>query len=491
MSHRLVGRIEEINTLQQLLDSNKPEFLALYGRRRVGKTFLIRQFFTQKNVVFFNVTGTKEGSKLKQLIHFIQQVGKVFYGGVSLAVPKNWDEAFNILTEAIKQQTKSKKIILFFDELPWMATKKSMLLQELDYYWNQHWSNDRRIKLIACGSNASWIIRKIINNKGGLHNRITRKIHLEPFTLSDTKHYLATQGVKLKNQQILLIYMVTGGVPYYLSHIEKGLSAIQIIEKLAFREKSILLEEFDNLFSSLFDQAEVYIQLIKAIASRRYGIGQRELLKSIGPSAMGSVGIKALKDLEETGFIMSFMPYHHERQGIYYRLADEYTYFYLQWIAPIRKALQRKSLDKGNWQAMQRTPEWHTWLGYAFEAVCYKHISAIRKALSISPSAIAHSWRYVPRKGSKTRGAQIDLLFDRKDDVITLCEIKYNDEPFILTKEYVDTLQRKMDVFKEQTRTKKQLFLAFISVNGIKNNYYAEDMISGVVTLDNFFNDKE
>lgn len=168
--------------------------------------------------------------------HFVQQVGKIFYGGALLATPKSWDDAFNILTDAIKL-VPNKKIILFFDELPWMATKKSMLLQELDYYWNQHWTNNKKIKLIVCGSNASWIIQKIINNKGGLHNRITRKIHLEPFTLSDTKHFLTSRGVKLKDEQILMIYMVMGGIPYYLSYIEKGSSAMQIIEKLAFTEK--------------------------------------------------------------------------------------------------------------------------------------------------------------------------------------------------------------------------------------------------------------
>lgn len=486
-ANSLVGREQEIANLQQLLDSNKPEFLALYGRRRVGKTYLIRQFFEKKKVLFFNVTGSKDGPMAKQLHHFIQQVGNVFYGGASLSTPRNWDDAFQVLTETINKQPKTKKILLFFDELPWMATRKSMLLQELDYYWNQYWSNDKRIKLIVCGSSASWIIQKIINNKGGLHNRITRKISLEPFTLSDTKLFLESQGVKLNNQQILMLYMVTGGVPYYLSHIEKGLSAAQIIEKLAFTEKSLLQEEFNNLFSSLFEHAELYIRFIQLIAERRYGIGQRELLQMVGSSAMGGIGMKVLRDLEETGFIMSFMPHGHKRQGIYYRLIDEYIYFYIKWIAPVKKSLQRKSLTKGNWQAIQKNPEWHNWLGYAFEAVCYKHISTIRKALAIAPDAIANSWRYVPRQAQKERGAQIDLLFDRPDDTMTLCEIKYSEEPFIITKEYAEVLKRKIDVFREQTRTKKQLFFAFISVNGVKNNYYAEDMVTAVVTLDDFF----
>lgn len=484
----LVGRSEEITILEHIFDSNKPEFLALYGRRRVGKTYLIKQFFVNKKAIFFNVTGSKEGSRTEQLSHFVRQIGVVFYGGASLAIPNDWDSAFAMLTKAIEQQAKNKKIILFFDELPWMATKKSRLLQGLDYYWNQYWSNDKRIKLIICGSSASWIIHNVVKNKGGLHNRITQKICLEPYSLAETKIFLESLGVKLKNQQILLIYMVTGGVPYYLSHIKPGLSAAQIIEQLAFTKKGVLLEEFDSLFASLFEHAEQYVKLVETIASRRYGIGQRELLKLVGgKSVLGSTGIKKLNELEETGFIISFMPHHHKRQGIYYRVIDEYTLFYLKWIAPIRKILQKKSLDHGNWQAMQQTPEWHNWLGYAFEAVCYKHISAIRKALAISPNALANSWRYVPRADSKTRGAQIDLLFDRKDDAITLCEIKYSDEPFVLTKEYVEVLKRKIEVYRERTHTKKQLFLALVAVNGIKNNYYAEDMISGVVTLDELF----
>jgi hypothetical protein len=483
----IVGRGKEIDSLEQIFQSNQPEFVALYGRRRIGKTYLIRQFFKKKEIIFFNVTGSKEGSRTEQLAHFVEQIGVVFYGGASLNVPQTWDKAFHVLTNAINNQDKDKKIILFFDELPWMATKKSRLLQNLDYYWNQYWSNDDRIKLIICGSSASWIIRKIIKNKGGLHNRITQKMRLKCFTLAETKKFLSAKGVKLTNQQVLLIYMVTGGVPYYLINIKKGLSAAQIIEQLVFTEEGILFAEFDNLFSSLFDNAELYIQIVKKIAERRSGIGKRKLLKSIGESAMGGVGKKALEELEEAGFLISFVPHHHRRQGIYYRLIDEYTLFYLKWLEPLKKSLQKKSLDQGNWQAMQTTPEWYNWLGYAFESICYKHISKIREVLKISPGALANAWRYVPRKGSTNRGAQIDLLFDRNDDAITICEIKYTDEPFVITKEYVEVLQRKLDVFKERTRTKKQLFLALISANGIKNNYYAEEMIDGIVTLNDFF----
>lgn len=484
----IIGRDAEIRILENIYNSNKPEFLAIYGRRRVGKTYLIRHFFSAKDVLFFNVTGSKNGPMLEQINHFTGQISDVFYRGISIQPAKNWDETFKLLTRVLKEQvTENKKVILFFDELPWMATKNSRLLQALDYYWNQHWSNDKRVKLIICGSSASWIINKIINNKGGLHNRITKLIHLEPFDLAQTKQFLNAQGIDLNNRQISQLFMVMGGIPYYLSQIESGLSAAQIIEQLAFSKNAFLVNEFDNLFASLFDDAEGYIKIIKIIAENRYGIGERVLLEKIGKHAVGSSGKKKLEELEQNGFIMSFRPLFHIKKGIYYRLTDEYSLFYLKWIEPMRDSLQKAALDQGNWQAVQTTPEWYSWLGYAFESICYKHLSKIRSALKLSPAAIASTWRYVPIFGSKHRGAQIDLLFDRQDDTITICEIKYTNEPFILTKEYIDTLNRKVAVFKERTRTKKQVFIAMVSASGLQNNYYAESLHCGVAELDDLF----
>lgn len=483
----LVNRREEIKILQQMLDSKRPEFLCLYGRRRVGKTFLIREFFQDKEIILFNITGAKDAPMVEQLQHLTDELGKTFYHGAKLKNAKNWDDAFNMLTQAFTSSPKNRSIILFFDELPWMATKRSRLLQNLDYYWNQHWSRDKRIKLIVCGSSASWILHKIVKNKGGLYNRMTKEIHLEPLNLPDTKNFLDSIGINLNQQQTLLLYMVMGGIPYYLIQIEKGLAATQIIEKLAFSKNGFLLKEFDNLFGSLFDDDEAYTDIVRKIGKYRYGIGQQELLNILGKHAQGGAYSRKLKNLEETGFIMSYVPIFHKEKGIYYRVTDEYVLFYLKWIEPIRKNLQKAALSPGNWQAMQNTPEWNSWLGYAFENVCYKHLPAIRNALDISPTAIADSWRYVPRKYDQEAGAQIDLLFDRKDGAITICEIKYNTKPYIITKDYVDNLKRKMEVFQKQTRTKKQLFISMITAMGLKNNYYAEELLSGFVTLDDIF----
>lgn len=484
MQDHLIGREEEARTLEQFLTSKAPEFLAIYGRRRVGKTFLIRTFFSQKKAIFFDVTGTKDGSLAEQVRHFTQQIGAIFYNGARLEAGNTWDAAFGLLTDAIKGIESNQKVVLFFDEFPWMATKNSKLLQTLDYYWNQHWSKDQRIKLIICGSSASWIINRIVNNRGGLHNRLTHHIHLEPFNLRDTKRFLNQLGIKLTDKQILQLYMVMGGIPYYLSKIEKGLSAAQNIEKLAFQKKGFLLNEFDNLFASLFDDHIKYIEIVRTIAKSRYGIGQEELLSLMGKAFQGKGGITKLKELQDTGFIASFKPQLHKRKGIHYKVIDEYSLFYFHWIEPIKQVLAQKSLTKGYWEKHQSSAAWYSWAGYAFESVCYEHLPQIMTALDLSPTSLASAWRYAPRKGSTDRGAQIDLLFDRNDDAITLCEIKYTNEPYAIDKAYAQKLAQKMEVFKKITRTKKQLLWAIISANGLKKNFYSEEMISQIVTLE-------
>ncbi len=484
----LIGRKEELKVLQDLLDSKQPEFLAIYGRRRIGKTFLIKQFFSEKKCFFFNVTGVKEGKTEVQINRFVKEIGRVFYKGTEIKEQKNWLDAFDALTDAIgKFVSDNHQVVLFLDEFPWMTTHKSGLLQALDHFWNRYWSNDSRIKLIICGSSASWIINKIINNKAGLHNRITRKIQLMPFNLKETNEFLLAQGIKLNYKQVTHLYMMTGGVPYYLQSLQKGLSATELIQHLAFRQNSPLFSEFDNLFSSLFEETETYIELLRIIAKNRSGTGQKEIIQQSNYFSRGGRVVKKLMELEEAGFIISFTPHLHKKRGIYYRLIDEYTLFYLDWIEPIRNTLQKNSLEQGYWEGKQNSGKWHNWAGYAFEAICYKHLSQIRKKLHMNPTAVANGWRYVPAAKSQDQGAQIDLLFDRDDDAITLCEIKYTYEPFQVTKHYAEQLRRKFTVFKQKTRTKKQIFCAMISANGLKKTLYSEEMIQDVVTLEDLF----
>jgi len=491
MSDEMLFRTEEVAVLRQMLESSESEFLALYGRRRIGKTYLIRQFFKQKTVTYFEVTGSKKAPMREQIKHFTQEIARVFYHNAPLLPPINWDGAFEMLKQAMDGQSIESKFVLFFDEFPWMASQNSRLLEVVEYYWNRHFSEDPRIKLVVCGSSASWIIKKIIKNKAGLHNRLTQKIRLKPFSLKETKLFLESRGLFMDNLSVLNLYMIIGGIPYYLKQVNKGDSVAQTIERLAFKKDGFLLQEFDNLFAALFGQQAEYVHILKIIAQHRYGIGKKLLLKQLDPSQSGGQGINKLMELEEAGFIQSFKPHFHKRQGIYYQLIDEYLLFYYYWIEPIRSTLQVNALEPGNWLANQNSPQWHSWRGYAFESICYKHLPLIRKALKLPSNAIANTWRYVPQKRASEEGAQIDLLFDRPDDAITCCEIKYSNQPYIVDKLCAENLVRRADVLKKQGKTHKQIFWTLVTVFGITENSYSKKLISHVVTLQNLLEESD
>lgn len=487
MPNTVIGRDKEKALLSKMLTSKQAEFMAIYGRRRVGKTYLVRQFFeTNPHVQYFESTGVKKAPMKEQIGHFSNEISRVFYNSAPLMPAKNWNEVFAQLTKALNNTNPKKKTILFLDEFPWMATKNSRLLNQLEYYWNRHWSKNQNLILIICGSSASWIIEKIVHNKAGLHNRITQDICLQPFDLLQTKHFLKSQSIKLNNKQITDIYMAMGGIPYYLSKLEGNLSATQLIEELAFSKSSFFMDEFDKLFASLFDEPDELIEIVRTIASRRYGINQKKLLDTLPKSLRGKSGLQKLKTLENSSFITSFIPHFHRRKGVYYRVIDEYCMFYFHWIEPIKNTLLKQNIQQGYWSKIKTQPAWYSWAGLTFEAICYKHIGQIHRALSLSPTAIPGTWRYSPRKADQ-EGAQIDLLFDRDDDAITICEIKYSDKPFVITKSYAQQLQKKVDVFRKITRTKKQIFIVLITANGLKDNDYSEDLVDGVVTISDFF----
>lgn len=487
-NQQVIGRSREIEILHQVLKSDKAEFVAIYGRRRIGKTFLISRFFKPaKNSIFLSVIGTKEAPLKEQINHFMTRIGEVFFNGVTPQIGKSWDEVFSSLQNAIGTVNKNKKIIIFMDELPWMATRNSRLLQSLDYYWNQYWSHNPKVKLIICGSSASWIINKIINNKGGLHNRITRKIQLKPFNLRETKAFLGANHVKLNNQQIVQLYMLTGGIPYYLGKITSRHSASQMIEELAFMPDGMLLKEFKNLLSSLFDDPTNYEELLHIISKNRYGLSQQAIVEKSNTLSKGGRVTEKLNALKEAGFIIAFKPYGNKKKQIYYKIIDEYVLFYFNWIEPIIENLENCAIEKGYWQGIQNTPAWHSWAGYAFESICYKHLSQIREKLEIPVTAMAATWRYVPRKQSEEDGTQIDLLFDRKDGCITICEIKYTNEAFVIDKSYAKKLMKKGEIFSNKTRIRKQQFIAMISANGVKDNLYSDELLCNVATLEDLF----
>lgn len=482
---KIIGRSREKKELDDAFNSNDAEFIAVYGRRRVGKTFLIKNFFQGKKCTYLQMTGIYKGSLNKHLSRFSKEIGETFYNGASIKVPENWMDALEELTRAIKQAPNNKKIVIFLDELPWVATRKSGVISALEYFWNRFWVNDKRIKLIVCGSAASWIIKKIIKNKGGLHNRVTRKIRLLPFNLNETSLYLKHLGYQCNYQQVLKLYMIMGGVPFYLNQLKKSYSIDQNIDNLFFNSEGILFDEFDEVFSSLFEHSEQYKELITLIGKYKDGIPRNILDVKAKLTGKGGRLTRRLEDLEYAGFIESYIPYGHKKLGMFYRINDEYCYYYLKWIEPIKNQLKQNKTNK-YWKSIVNTPGYFGWLGYVFENICYKHVTQIKKSLNIEESSLASPWRYTPRKSVTEKGVQIDLLFDRYD-AISICEIKYTDKPFIVDKNYADVLQQKIEVFKKISRTNKQIFLVMISANGVKQNQYSKELVNNVITLENLF----
>jgi uncharacterized protein len=489
MKYEIVGRATEIKKLEELLTSKDAEFLAIYGRRRVGKTYLVRQFFKAKPVTYFEVTGLKDGTVNTQLGLFTQAIGETFFQGkLEITRPKRWLDALKLLTDCIKDIPKGQKVVLFFDELPWLATRKSGILQAIDYFWNTQWSKNPQIKLIVCGSAASWILEEIVYAKGGLHNRITARIHLKPFSLFETQEYLAFRGIKLNETQVLELYMAMGGIPHYLKAVSKGLSAAQNINAICFQPEGFLLDEFDQLLSSLFDKSTVHLEIIEVMARFPQGLSREEILSHCQRISSGGTFKQRMLELEEAGFIAAFTPYGNAKKGTYYRIIDEYTVFYLKWIHPVRRKLLRDSVNY--WETKSQTQAWKIWAGFAFEAVCFKHIHQICVALGIV--AIAKetgSWRFAsPADATKKgTGAQVDLLLDRADGIINMCEIKHHKTQFTIDKSYANQLKNKLELFKEQTKTNKQLFLTMITTHGLTRNEYATEWVAQEITLKDLF----
>lgn len=484
----IIGRKAEIQILKKALTSNEAEFIALYGRRRVGKTYLVREFFQNSSCVFFQATGQKDGSMKTQLVNFTDAVSKTFFQGLNVQPLASWKDAFKSLTALIKNMDKDKKVVLFLDELPWMVTPRSQLMQHLDYIWNTEWSNLNNLKLIVCGSAASWMLENIIYTKGGLHNRITGKICLRPFTIQETQLYLKYRKVSLNHQQILELYMVMGGIPHYLKSISNGLSAVQNVDKVCFSKDGLLLNEFNELYRSLYENSEIYIKLIRLIASSREGVSLVELVKKDINISSGGRLRERLLELEAAGFIHGLTPYGNKKKGTYYRILDEYTYFYLKWIEPFSESSSLLEERSSYWEKVSQTPVWYNWTGYAFESVCFKHMGKIRHALGIDKIiSKTGSWRYVPGPNDHDKGAQIDLLFDRADRVVTICEIKSSLGKFTIDKAYAEKLRNKVEVYRQQKKTKKQIFIVMITMYGLVKNEYSDELITNEITLNDLF----
>jgi uncharacterized protein len=470
----MIGRQKEIEKIKNLLTSERSEFLAVTGRRRVGKTFLIDKSLQEHYC--FSMTGIQNGSLTAQLVNFAAKLSE-YDGTLNPKALDNWLMAFLHLKAYLKTLDKDKKQVIFIDELPWAATPKSGFIQILAHLWNDYLSKETHFILVICGSATSWITKKIINDVGGLHNRITENIHLYAFTLAETSAFLKNKGLQFSNQEVAKIYMTLGGIPFYLENLRKGESFAIAIERLCFSPTGILHNEYNNLFQALFTNAEVHQQITGVLAAHPYGMSHSAILQAMGKEQSTGSYQRAIEELIVSDFIVENTSFGKKRRDAIYRLTDEYSIFYHRFIKPNRKYTQ------GMWQQLAESQSYKIWSDYAFETLCHKHIDSIKPALGITAVYTElYSFRVIGSQN--TEGVQIDLIIDRKDGCINLCEIKFYKGVFTITKEYYQQLIEKRQRFIEQTGTKKQVFLTFITNHGIAANEYAEEIVDAEIRLE-------
>ena len=478
----IIGREKEIATLQGLLGSDESQFVAVYGRRRVGKTFLIREAYNYDFV--FQHTGTYGATRKQQLSDFRESLYNAGMG--KCAMPKTWSDAFHLLWDFLKvMPVDGKKKVIFIDELPWMDTPKSNFVRSLDHFWNA-WATTRKdIILVICGSATSWIIDNVIMNYGGLHNRLTCKVHLQPFCLRECKQYCESKNLGYKDRQILEAYMALGGIPYYWSFLKKEQSVAQNFDRMFFQMEGELSQEFDTLYASLFKKPRRHIAIITALAKKKSGLLREEVLKTSKLTDNTDFS-KALQELEQCGFIRKYTTIGKKNKDAIYQLIDNYTLFYFDFIR------ENVNGDEHFWTSQAGSSIHAGWAGRAFERVCMQHVSQIKDALGFSAVVSSvHSWSYKGEKdpvSGKTihKGVQIDLLIDRNDDTINLCEMKYTNAEYTITEEEDEKIRNRKEAFVRETETEKTVLLTMITSFGLTPGGYSNDIHCQLTMADLF-----
>ena len=467
MGQVIVGRNNEIARIEQYYNSGKAEFIAVYGRRRIGKTFLIRQYF--RNQFAFDMTGVMEGSKAEQMTAFHTALKTYGYKGRK---NQNWIDAFYALRELLEAKIEQgKRCVIFIDELPCLDTPKAGFVNALGHFWN-NWANwQSEIMLIVCGSATSWMVRNVIDNHGGLHDRITHEIHLHPFTLAETEEYFAKNGFAWNRLSILRSYMAIGGVPYYMSLFERTDSPATGLDRLFFGGNAELRKEYRRLFSSLFKNPQPYLEIISLLAKHSKGLTREEISCELKISNNGRLG-DMLSDLVYCDFLRKYNVREKriKTNSALYQLVDFYTIFY--------NTFARKNIVEENfWTRNVNTPEVSAWYGLAFERVCKSHIAQVKASLGIaSVSSEFYSWQVKKVDG----GAQVDIIIDRADNTINLCEVKYSEDLYSLDKEEFMKIQNRINMFKEVTATRSSVIPTMITTFGLRDGMYSDQIIAKV-----------
>ena len=473
MKENIFGRESEKDLLSRIYDSGSSEFIAICGRRRVGKTFLVREFFEEEMV--FQCAGVANAGTQEQLKSFYHTLRR--YDNSVSTMPSDWIDAFEMLISYLDSLSQKRKVV-FIDELPWMDTPGAHFVSALEHFWNSWASARRDIVLIVCGSATSWMMDKLINNHGGLYGRLTHRIFLSPFTLGEAEKLLISQGVSMSRYEIAEAYMIMGGIPYYLKMIDPRLSLAQNIDRLMFNPNGGLYNEFEILYRSLFNNSESYIKVVECLNSKGYGMTRSEIAETSGIKS-GKTLTTILDNLESCGFIRRYNNYGCSERKSLFQLIDFFTLFHFRFM---RDSSFR---NRQYWTSLQRTPRFYAWAGISFEILSACHINEIKRKLGISGVATnVYSWR---GKGETSdRAVQIDLVIERADNTIDICEMKFTEHEFTITKDYDHTLRHKLATFIEETKTRKSVQLVFVTSSGLLRNMYS-GRVQAEVTLDDLF----
>ncbi len=477
---KIIGRNQEQRELMRLYGSDEAEMVVVYGRRRVGKTYLVNQVFADAGFAF-KLTGLHKAKLKEQLTNFALAL-REYSSSDSWTIPSSWMEAFNQLKSFLVQNRTGAKQVVFIDELPWLDTKGGQFLKAFEWFWNGWGSAQDDLLLIICGSATNWIINKLFKQKGGLYNRAGSKMFLKPFTLAESEEYLQKQGVLMERYDIAQVYMMMGGIPYYLKQLEPGRTFADNIDNCFFKSNGKLWDEFDNLYETLFANSELYLRIVEALASKRVGLSRDEIIAVSKLPNNGSIS-NALKDLVKCGFVSMNLYYGNKKKKQTFQLADFYTLFYLRFIK------DNYGQDEHFWTHLLDNPVKNAWAGYSFEQLVKGHIEQVKRALGIgSVLSQQSSWFVAARdlQEDDVAGAQIDLLIDRRDKAINLCEIKFVGTDFIINKDYAQNLRNKISAFKTVTGTRKAVVPTMITTYGVKRNMYS-GLIQQQVTLDDLF----
>jgi AAA+ ATPase superfamily predicted ATPase len=429
---QFIGRKVEIAQLTALIDLPRPSIAVIYGRRRVGKSELIRHVTQGKNVLSFE--GLEGQPKHKQIKNFLFQLSA--QSNIREKNISDWPDALILL----RTLTQDGQWIIILDEFQWMANYQNELVSVIKMIWEKYLSQNPDLTLILCGSIASFMKSKVLKSSA-LYGRTDYELNLHELNLSEISEFFPGKG----SDEVIDTAMLVGGIPKYLELISEYPSLYDALEPLAFSQDGFFKTEYDRLFASHFGKKPIFMKIIQTLATNPYGLTTGKLAKEMQVASGGTL-CHQLDDLESAGFLHSIIPFDKPEGSKLrkYILMDAYVRFYH---SIIRGSMKETTPPNTQFHAIMSSPRYAAWAGMAFEFLCMRHHKEISRILGFHGIPYT-AGPFFQRKTLDTPGVQIDLLFERSDKILVLCEMKY-----LLASvpgDIIDQVNRKVSALQEK-----------------------------------------